>query len=94
MQAMVTQELGSIEVDPQELGRLELAGYDLPYVDLEEAPAVRNKLTLYETEYEYTRSFPIKGHSAIMPAYVGELIDQGKRILVAERNERYYVYVA
>jgi len=90
---MVTEEAG-IEVDPKQLGVLELADLELPYIDLEEAPAARNKLVLYDTEYTYLRSFPIKGHSAIMPGVVEEQIAAGKRILIAERNERYYVYVA
>jgi hypothetical protein len=94
MQSMVTDEAAPIEVNSLELGRLELGDLELPYVDLEEAPAVRNKLVLYDTEYTYVRSFPIRGHSAIMPAAVKELIDQGKRILVAERGERYYLYAA
>ena len=94
MQAMVTQEEGAIEVDPRQLGTLELANFEVPYVDLEEEPAIRNKLRLNGTEYTYLRSFPIQGHSAVMPAAVEELQAQSKRILVAERKERYYVFAA
>ena len=91
---MVTEEERAIPIDSQELGRLELGEFEVPYIDLEEERAVRNKLSLYDTEYTYVRSFPIQGHSAIMPGAVAELIGQGKRILVAERGNRYYVYVA
>ena len=91
---MVTEEESAVQVDLQQLGRLELGDLEVPYIDLEEEPAVRNKLVLYDTEYTYVRSFPIQGHSAIMPGAVTELLGQGKRILVAERNERYYLYTA
>jgi hypothetical protein len=94
MQAMVTEEESAIQVDPQQLGRLELGDLEVPYIDFEEEPAVRNKLSLYDTEYTYVRSFPIQGHSAIMPGAVAEQLSQGKRILVAERGDRYYLYVA
>ncbi len=93
MQTMVTEEVTALQVDSQQLGRLELEDLELPYVDLEGEPAVRNKLVLYETEYSYVRSFPIQGHSAIMPGFAKELLAQNKRILVAERHDRYYVYV-
>jgi hypothetical protein len=91
---MVTEEASPLRVSSQELGRLELGDLDLPYVDLEDAPAIRNKLVLYDTEYTYVRSYPIRGHSAVMPVAVTELLGQGKRILVAERGERYYLYAA
>jgi len=91
---MVTEESAPLEVESQDLGRLELGDLELPYVDLEHEPAVLSKLALYGTEYSYVRSFPIQGHSAIMPGFVNELLAQNKRILVAERRDRYYLYVA
>jgi hypothetical protein len=94
MQTMVTQEAGALEIDPRQLSTLDLAGSELPYVDMEEAPAIRNKLSLNGTEYTYVRSFPIQGHSALMPGAVAELQAQSKRILIAERKERYYVFAA
>ena len=94
MQTMVTEETTALQVDSQQLGRLELGDREVPYIDLEGAPAVRNKLALYDTEYTYVRSFPIQGHSAIMPEAVAELIGQGKRVLVAERSDRYYLYAS
>ena len=91
---MVTDEAAPVQINSQELGRMELGDLDLPYIDLEDAPAVRNKLILYDTEYTYVRSYPVRGHSAVMPAAVTELLGQGKRILIAERGERYYLYAA
>jgi hypothetical protein len=91
MQSMVTENL-PLTVDSRELGRIEIGELTLPYIDLEDDAAVRNKIRLYDTEYTYVRSYPVRGHSAIMPAAVIELIAQGKRLLVAERHERYYLY--
>jgi len=44
--------------------------------------------------YRYERSYPLKGHSAVMPKYLKEQIGAGKRPLVVERISRYYVYMA
>lgn len=91
---MVTEEATPIDIDRASLGTLELADVELPYVDLNDEPAVKTRLAVGNEEYEYVRSFPIQGHSAIMPGAVAELVAQGKRILVAERNGRYYLFVA
>jgi hypothetical protein len=45
-------------------------------------------------EYAYDRSYPIKGHSAVMPAYIQEQIAAGKKPMVIERPDRFYVYFA
>lgn len=44
--------------------------------------------------YRYERSYPIKGHSAVMPQYLREQSSAGKRPLIVERPDRYYVYFA
>jgi hypothetical protein len=82
------------EIDRALIGTLDLAGDEVPYVDLEHWPFIGAKLAVDGTEYTYVRSFIIQGHSAVMPAAVAELKAQGKSILVAERKDRYYVYVA
>jgi hypothetical protein len=94
MQSMVTEEAAPVQVGSQDLGRVEVGDLELPYVDLEDAPAIRNKLILYDTEYTYVQSFPIRGHSAVMPGAVNGLLAQGRPVLIAERGERYYVYAA
>lgn len=83
-----------MEIDASLVGTLELAGLEVPYVDIEAFPDVRSRLLVAGIEYAYERTFPIKGHSAVMPAAIEELLADGKRILVAERDERYYVYLA
>lgn len=94
MQSMVTNEAGPIEIDASLLGRLELSGFDVPYIDLEGWPSIHSRLVVNGTEYAFSGSFPVKGHSAVMPGAVAELQAQGKQILVVERDERYCVYVA
>jgi hypothetical protein len=93
---MVTEEEAAlpVEVDPALIGVLDLEPYELPYVDLNDAPLMHTQLRVGETEYAYQRSFPIKGHSAVMPGAVEELLAQGKQLLIAEHNERYFVYAA
>ena len=92
---MTTDQAAPVtEVDRSLLGTLELAGAEVPYVDLEEEPRIASRLRVGDTEYAYDRTFPVKGHGAVMPAAVAELQAAGRRILVAERGERYYLYVA
>ncbi len=91
---MVETATEPLHIYPSQVGILELEGSDLPYVDLEDEPFVGSVLELEGTEYAYQRSFPVKGHSAVMPAAVAELHAAGKRLLVAERGERYCLYAA
>lgn len=44
--------------------------------------------------YQYDRSYPIKGHSAVMPGYLRAQMDAGKKPLILERETRFYVYFA
>lgn len=94
MEAMTAEAAPTLAIDPAEIGSLELEGVVLPYVDLEGALLVHSRLQLGSIEYTYVRSFPIKGHSAVMPGAVGELLAQGKQLLVVERAERYYLFAA
>ena len=83
-----------LEIDPARIGRLELAEVVVPYVDLRDFPSVCTRLRVGDAEYAYDRSYPIRGGSAVMPAAVVELQAVGRQVLVAERDERYYVYLA
>ena len=92
---MTTDQAAPVtEVDGALLGTLELAGAVVPYVDLEDEPRIASRLKVGDIEYAYDRTFPVKGHGAVMPTAVAELQAAGKRILVAERGERYYLFVA
>jgi hypothetical protein len=88
------QQTEPLAIDPEHIGALELDGREVPYVDIEDAPYIHTNLDVGGATYAYERTFPIKGHSAVMPQAVAELQSKGKRVLVAERSERYYVYVA
>lgn len=88
------QQTEPLEVDSSLIGTLELAGSEVPYVDLNEWPFIGTRLAVDAAGYTYNRSFIITGHSAVMPQAVAELQAQGHRILVVERQGRYYVYVA
>ena len=77
---------------------------DLDVLPLDEGLMVpRIRMTTYglpDTEvsvgdrtYEYDRSYPIKGHSATVPRYMREVLNAGKRPLVIERPDRFYIYI-
>lgn len=70
------------------------AGVAVPIIrfNVEEPPAA--DLRVGDTAYHYDRSYPIKGHSAVMPAYLREQLDAGKKPLLIERPDRFYVYLA
>lgn len=94
MKSMVGQEATPIEIDPSIVGALELDTFHVPYVYLGDQPSVHSRLRVGETEYAYERSYPVRGHSAVMPAAMADLLAEGREVLVAERNERLYVYLA
>lgn len=85
---------GPLHLDGSALGSLDLGPVTVPYVDLVNAPYVHKRIEVGGTEYVWERTFPVKGGSAVMPAVVSELLASGKKLLVAERGERYYVYLA
>ena len=91
---MTTETYQAIQIPRSYIGLVEVGSEELPFVDLDDQPYVSSKVEVEGTEYTYQRSYPIKGHSAIMPAQVEQLLAQGKRLLVGERNDRYYLYAA
>ncbi len=84
----------ALQIDATLVGVLQLEGFEVPYTHLVDEEFVHTNLRVGETEYTYDRSFPLKGHSAVMPAAIAELQAEGRQVLVAERGERYYVYLA
>ena len=60
---------------------------------LEEQPP-DSEIRVGGQRYRYDRSYPIKGHSAIMPRFLREQMAAGKKPLIVERPSRYYVYFA
>lgn len=90
---MATEQAAPLEIASSRLGRLELEQLSVPYVNLEAEPFVRTRLRIGGAEYTYAQSYPINGHSAVMPSAIAELQAQGRQVLVAERGERYYLYL-
>jgi hypothetical protein len=94
MGSMTAEAPTHLDIDPSLVGELDLGSFEVPYVNLEHAAIAHTHLRVDDTEYVYDRSYPIRGHSAIMPGEVAELLQKGRRVLVAERSERYYLYLA
>ena len=94
MESMAAQEAAPLQIDPALISELDLDTFQVPYVYLEDEPYVHTRLLVGETEYTYDCSFPVKGHSAVMPAAIAEVQADGRQPLVAERGKRYYVYLA
>jgi hypothetical protein len=90
---MTTEAPTHLDIDPALIGDLDLGEVEVPLIDLGDQPAMHTHLRAGDVEYVYQRSYPIKGHSAVLPAYVAQLRQKGGKVLVAERNERYYVYL-
>ena len=91
---MATEAPTGLKIDPSLVGTLELEGFEVPYVNLQGQPFVHTRLLVGGTEYAYDRTYPITGHSAVMPGAIAGLQAEGRQVLVAERTERYYVYLA
>jgi len=79
------------DTDVDELGldgglvvpRIRMTGDALPDVEI----VVGGRL------YAYERSYPIKGHGATLPPHIRGALDEGKKPLVIERPERFYLYI-
>ncbi len=84
----------TLEIERSLVGTLELDGTDATYVNLEQLAAIPTRLRVADVEYAYERSFPVQGHSAVLPEALAELENGGKRVVVAERAERYILFVA
>ena len=91
---MTTEQAPPTEIASSRLGRLELDQLSVPYVNLEDEPFLGSRIRVDETEYTYSQSFPITGHSAVMPGAVDQVQSEGKQVLVAERGKRYYLYLS
>ena len=84
----------TLEIEHSLVGTLELEGTDATYVNLEQVAAIPTRIRVADVEYAYERSFPVRGHSAVLPQAIAQLEDDGKRTVVAERAERYILFVA
>jgi hypothetical protein len=82
-----------LELDDLELEPLPLDGMEVPRVHVYGPPPF-TQARLGEQEYRYERSFPVKGHGANLPNFIREQMDAGKKPLVLERENRFYIYLS
>jgi hypothetical protein len=83
-----------VDVDVTQLGTLNMDGIWAPYIDLDNADLAPARIKIGNDEYAWESSIIIQGHSAVLPAHIRELRASGKKALIAEREDRYYVYVS
>jgi hypothetical protein len=83
-----------LELDSLPVRSFPVEDLDVPLVDLGGFEFPHARLKLGDTVYSYRQTFPVMGHSAVMPQHLRGLIEEGHRVLLAQRGERYYVYVA
>lgn len=82
-----------MDVDPSQLGTLELDGQWVPYIDLYAEPFMPARIAVGKDEYAFNSSIIIFGHSATLPAKIHALRAEGKKPIIAQRADRYYVFV-
>ena len=83
-----------LELRPSDLGTVEMDGLWVPYVDLFDAEFLPTRVRLGAEEYAYHSSQIIFGHGATLPGKIRELRAAGKKPILIERGDRYYVFVA
>lgn len=83
-----------LELDVASVRGFPVEDLNVPLVDLGGSEAPHAQLKVSDTVYSYRQTFPVMGHSAVMPQHLRSLIEQGHDVLLARRGERYYVYVA
>ncbi len=82
-----------LELDESLLEPLQLEGLEVPRIRVY-GPPPYTLAKLGEREYQYERSFPVKGHGAQLPTFIREQMDEGKTPLVLERDSRFYIYLS
>lgn len=87
------QTEATLEIDPSTLGTLEVDGMWVPYLDLYDAGFLPTRLTMVNDEYAFKNSVPRSGHGAVLPQELRELRANGKKTIIVERGDRYYVFV-
>jgi hypothetical protein len=82
-----------LEIAPERLDALELDGIWAPYVYMGDVDFLPTRLTVGKDEYGFHSSMIVFGHGAVLPDRVRELRAEGKKPIIVEREQRYYVYV-
>ena len=82
-----------LELDDLDLEPLPLDGMEVPRIRVHGPPPF-TQAKLGEQEYRYERSYPVKGHGANLPDFIREQMGAGKKPLVLERENRFYIYLS
>jgi hypothetical protein len=83
-----------LEIDASLLGTLEIEnGKWVPYLDLYEADFLPTRITLGRDEYAFQLSAPTLGYGAVLPDHIRKLREEGKKPVIVQREDRYYLYV-
>ena len=86
---MAIEELDDVDLEP-----LVLDGLEVSRVLRHEGPPPYTTLRFDGREYQYERSFPIRGYGANLPDFLRERMAEGKVPLLIERTDRFYVYLS
>lgn len=81
-----------LELDDALLEPFPADGLMVPLIRMTTGSLPSVEIRVGDQAYRYDRSYPIKGHSAVMPRYLREQLAAGKRPLLIERPDRFYVY--
>jgi hypothetical protein len=83
-----------LEIDPAQLGTLDLDRMWVPYIDMNGFDSyLPTRVKVANDEYAFESSMIILGHGAVLPGRIRDLRKAGKKPMIIERNQRYYVYV-
>jgi hypothetical protein len=80
------------EFDDVDLEQFAADGLTLPLLRLNDIDLPGTVIRVGGRDYQYDRSYPFKGYGAVLPGYLAEQIAVGRRPLIVERVDRYYVY--
>ena len=83
----------ALDIAPERLDALELNGIWAPYVYMGDVDFLPTRVNVGKDEYAFESSIIIFGHGAVLPGHIKELRAAGKKPIILEREERYYVYV-
>jgi hypothetical protein len=83
-----------VELDPSQLGTLDLDEQWVPYFDDNDGTFIPTRIQVGADEYAFNSSVNIFGHGAILPQRIRDLRTAGKTPIVIERKNRYYVFVS
>lgn len=83
-----------LRIEPENLGTLELGGMWVPYIDLYDIDFLPTRVQIANDEYAFQSSMIHSGHGAVLPQRIRELRQAGKKAVVVDRDDRYYVFVS